>query len=288
MKDYKVGWITMEKADNRRAGSVGSSRIRARWVWKYWDQAEEWQIGRRYDAVIFQKVFWDQMLENYDGVKILDMCDPLWLEGRDVFKYVHQVDAVVTATQPLADYISKLAPKKKVLCIPDRMDLEYYSSPKMEQSEKLRKLVWFGYSANFSYIERALRELAKRKLCLTMISESQIVVGNACRGLTAFWRKYDQKTLNDELKHHDAVLLPSNRGAIDDRGKYKSNNKELTAWALNMPVIGTPDDLDRLETKTAREEEVLKNMKKLEDKYDVRTSAEEYDELVVGLLRKRH
>ena len=98
MKDNRkknVGWLTMEKMDNRTFNSVGSSRIRARWLLPYWKEAEEYVIGKKYDVIIFQKVFWSSFKENgnYKGIKILDLADPDWLENKPVFEYIDWVDA---------------------------------------------------------------------------------------------------------------------------------------------------------------------------------------------------
>ena len=41
----KIGVSTMERFDNRRSQSVGSSRIRARWLLHYWPEAEEYKIN---------------------------------------------------------------------------------------------------------------------------------------------------------------------------------------------------------------------------------------------------
>ena len=42
--DKTVALCTMEKFDNRMPNSVGSSRIRMRWMLPYWEQAEEFII----------------------------------------------------------------------------------------------------------------------------------------------------------------------------------------------------------------------------------------------------
>ena len=67
----KVAILTMEKSENREPGSVGSSRIRGEWLWKYWDEAEEYGIGKRYSAIIFQKVYDKKYLIPFEGIKIL-------------------------------------------------------------------------------------------------------------------------------------------------------------------------------------------------------------------------
>src|SRR5438552_3820560 len=116
--------LTMERMNNRVFNSIGSSRIRMRWLLPYWEEAEEFIIGKGYDVMIFQKVYWDTFKKNgnYQGVKILDLCDPDWLENKPVFEYIDWVDAVTTSTEALAEYIRKMRPNKKhVLCIPDRV-----------------------------------------------------------------------------------------------------------------------------------------------------------------------
>ena len=99
----KVGLLTMEKMDNRLFNSVGSSRIRMRWMLPYWDEAEEYGIAKEYETLVFQKVYWGAMMDAFKGVKILDLCDPDWLENKPVFEFVDKVDAVVTSTPALAD-----------------------------------------------------------------------------------------------------------------------------------------------------------------------------------------
>ena len=71
----KIGICTMEKFDNRVVNSVGSSRIRVRWLLKYWPEAEEYIIGKEYDVLIFQKVYWKPMMQSFEGIKILDICE---------------------------------------------------------------------------------------------------------------------------------------------------------------------------------------------------------------------
>ena len=41
-----TGCLSMEKIGNRAVNSVGSSRIRLRWLLNYWPEAEEYIIGK--------------------------------------------------------------------------------------------------------------------------------------------------------------------------------------------------------------------------------------------------
>lgn len=283
----KTGFITFEKAGNRPENSVGSSRIRARWVWKYWDDAEEWTVGKKYDAIIFQKVYWDELMDNFSGIKILDLCDPDWLEGRDVMKYVDMADAVTTSTQALADYILKFSPNKIVRCIPDRIDLEEHKTVKTEHASKLQQLVWFGYSTNFQYISDILEDskgrdiFKKNGLSLTIYTDTQMDISNKAKESVKFiWKKYEYSRMHEELIKFDAAFFPSSRDTTSVRGKYKSNNKLLTCKALGLPIIQEPEDIDKLLSKQSRIDLSNEGIKEVQDKWDVRHSVADYIQLI--------
>src|SRR3990167_883805 len=149
----KIAFCTMEKFDNRVRDSVGSSRIRGNWLIKYWPEAEEYVIGKEYDVIIFQKVYWKQMMTNFKGMKILDICDPDWLENKPVFEYIDLAQATVVSAPALAEYMKKLRPEANILCIPDRIDLDLHKR-KEKHEGPARKVVWYGYSTNVHYIEK--------------------------------------------------------------------------------------------------------------------------------------
>jgi len=275
-----VGICTMEKFDNRLPNSVGSSRIRMRWLLPYWEEAEEYIIGKKYEAMIFQKVYWAEMMDAFQGVKILDLCDPDWLEGRPVFEFVDRVDAVTTSTEALADYIRKLRPQKKhILCIPDRVYMPEAEPVKQEYGDKLRTVVWFGYSHNAHYLFNTLDEIIARGLELVCVADQPIEPPMSYRNQIRITNvAYSYATANKEMIKYDAVLMPQPTG--DERGKYKSNNKTLQAWALGMPVIKVPDDIDKFMTMEARKEEGQQRRKEIEEKWDVKYSVSEYQELI--------
>lgn len=274
-----VGLLTMEKMDNRLFNSVGSSRIRMRWLLPYWEEAEEYMIGQKYDVMIFQKVYWGKMMDEFKGVKILDLCDPDWLENKPVFEFVDKVDAVTTSTQALADFILKMRPNARVLCIPDRVYLPEATPKKTEFSDQIKKLVWFGYAQNAHYLTRVYDELIRRDLELTVVSESPIEPAQGYRGKILLNNVlFNYSTMYKEMIKHDAVLLPDPIG--DERGKFKSNNKTLQAWSVGMPVIKVPDDIDRLMSKEARVKESEEKLKEIEEKWDCKISVDEYRTLI--------
>lgn len=265
--------------DNRLTNSVGSSRIRMRWLLPFWEEAEEYGIAKQYEILIFQKVYWGAMMDAFNGIKILDLCDPDWLENRPVFEFIDKVDAVTTSTEPLAEFVRKMRPNKLVKCIPDRVLLSEAPMLKKEHAKDLRKVAWFGYSGNAHYLIRTFDELIARDIEVTIISDSPIEAPSSYRGkLKVHNITYNEATLNKELLKADALLLPMPHG--DERAKYKSDNKTLHGWALGLPVIRMPEDFDLLATKEAREQASVENRKTVEEKYDTKYSVDEYRELI--------
>jgi len=284
-----IGILSMERMMSRVLNSVGSSRIRVRWLLPYWEEAEEYIIGKKYEVLIFQKVYWDTFFKygDYRGIKILDLCDPDFLENKPVFEYIDKMDAVVTSTEELAKYIRKLRPNAIIKCIPDRVYLQEAIPIKEAHSEELKTVAWYGYSRNTMYLERTFEELIKRNIELTIISDSQFDLPMRYRNKIKIQNvTYNYSSLNGEIVKYDAVLMPDPFG--DERAKYKSNNKTVQAWAIGMPVIKEPDDFERLASKESRIEEAKKNLEIVKNEYDVRLSCLEYRQLINELKEKKN
>lgn len=282
----KIGFCTMEKFDNRLKDTVGSSRIRGNWLIQYWPEAEEYVIGNTYDVMIFQKVYWESFLHStdYQGIKILDICDPDWLEGKPVMEYVDFMDATVTATPALAEFIAKMRPNARVVCIPDRVDLAVHRRKDVYLGP-LKKLVWFGYSQNVHYIEQTFPDLINKGIELTIICDHPYNPPSSYKNIKLTNIPYSYPDIHREIVKHDAVLLPATRS--DERGKFKSNNKTLTAWALGMPVVVVPEDLDRFSSAEERQKEGNERRKEVEEKWDVKQSVEEYKTLISRIISER-
>lgn len=269
----------MEAFDNRPPNTVGSSRIRARWLLPYWEEAEEYLIGQKYDVMIYQKVYWMEMMKHFEGIQILDLCDPDWLEKRPVFEYIDLVDAVTTSSEPLAEYVRQLRPGKKVLCIPDRIYLPEHTPIKTEHVGPGKKAVWYGYSHNAHYLTKTLEQLILRGIELTVISNEPYQPPYAYRQLKLKNVPYDYNTLNKELVKHDFVLMPPSDD--DEKGRFKSNNKTLTAWALGMPVVALEKDLDRfVGNPEERKKESIQKLQEIKDLWDSRISVDQYRALI--------
>jgi hypothetical protein len=284
--DENVGIITFEKMDNRRQNSVGSSRIRMRWMLPFWEEAEEFIIGKKYETIIFQKVYWRDMMESFTGVKILDLCDPDWLSKHPVFEFVDLVDAVVTSTEELATFVRKIRPGKLVKCIPDRIYLPEAEPIKTEHSDTLKKVVWFGYTHNSYYLQRTFEVLIEQGIELTVIAESPIEAPIGYKNRININNiVYNYQTINKELIKHDAVLMPTPYG--DERSKYKSNNKTLQSWSLGLPVISSPEHFEQFASKEAREQEAKLRLQEVKDKWDVAISAQEYKDLIAEIKQNK-
>lgn len=277
--------LTMERMDNRKFNSVGSSRIRARWLLNYWPEAEEYMIGKRYDVHLYQKVYWEDMIKNFDGIQILDLCDPDWLEGKPVLEYVDMVDAVTTSTEALAEYIRKLRPDAFIQCVPDRVYIPEHKPIRTRHEGPIKKICWFGYSHNMHYLLPAFDELIQRGIALTIIANSPydppLAYRNRLKVKNVPW---DYDTLFKEVVRHDAVFMPAPSG--DEKGKYKSNNKILQSWAQGMPVVATKEDMDKFMDPKEREKESKKRLKEVKEKWDCKTSVAEYSEIIEKIREK--
>ena len=271
----KVGIITFEKYEGRR--QIGSSRIRGRWLAKYWDGAEIFKMGQKYDVVIYQKAYWVEHAKVFDGIKIFDLCDPDWMHyGYRTKQMIEEVDAITTSTEALAEAVRKFT-NKSVICIPDRMDPEYHSITKVHEGDA-KSVVWFGYSTNFYLLQPVIAFLDRLGLDLIVISDRDFRLPAPMVGkieLTNY--KYNEDTVNDNIIKGDILLNP--KGLLG-KWKYKSNNKTLTAWSLGLPVATDLEELNLFISKDERIKEVEQRTKELKEKWDVKLSVEDFKDLI--------
>lgn len=277
-----IAFCTMEQFDNRERNSVGSSRIRARWLWEIWkevypkDNVDQYTIGEKYDVMIFQKVYWKQMLKAFEGKKIIDLCDPDWLEGKDVMEYISMCDYCTTSTQNLADYISKFV-KTPIKYIPDRVKLSEHI-PRGKHVGKARKICWFGYSTNQHYLYPTLEILRDYGISLHVISNQSYTPPMGYTGLIEIVNhSYAYPSCHDLVKDCDLYLSPERQ---DERGKFKSNNKELTAMALGVPVVRVPEDIERLKDADARNAQMDADLIDIKENWDCKLSVKELKEVI--------
>ena len=150
---------------------------------------------------------------------------------------------------------------------------------KTKHKEKVVDVVWYGYSQNFHYVSRTLDTIRELGLHLTVISNQAMTAAPEYDAIRLKNIRYNQATINQDIAACDVALLPETV-MKDFRGKFKSNNKTIIAWAMGMPVAHTPEELKALLPQEARVSEAIRRRKEVEDKWDVQLSVMEYQELI--------
>ena len=267
----------MQKYENRRPMTVGSSRIRGNAVMKYCPEIVEFQNGVEYGAVIYQKAFWKEHMQLYKGIKIFDICDPVWLEGRPITEVIENVDAITCSTDALTKYLVQLT-DKPVITIPDRVDPEEYFPTKEAHIGKARSVVWFGYSQNHVVLDQVLQSLKRLNLKLVVISD------RAYRDADVNI-KWDVATVYKDIIEHDMVINPA--FTKDLRFTFKSNNKTLSSWALKMPVANDAEQMERFLDPKEREKESSERYAEVVSKWHVKESGPQYLELIQSIISKK-
>lgn len=266
-KKMTIGFVLFENYHQRK--NTGSSRIRGHWIIKYLNgidgvKAETFQQGKTYDVVVFQKVYWKEFAKLYDGIKILDICDPDWLDGADVIAMSKLVDVITCPTLKLKKELAQMV-KCPVIILRDMVDLEGLPEPK-KHSGQAKKVVWFGYSHNSDVLDVATHKLGKMGLTLKIISDGNYMTSD-CK---VEYVKWDAETVNAEIQDADFALLPEyNYG----RFPYKSNNKTIQSWALGLPVAKSVEDLEKFVDPIERQKEADLRYKEVIEDYDVRLGA---------------
>jgi len=280
----KIGILTFEKFHRKPFNSIGSSRIRVNDMVKYWDDAEIYKYGQKYDVMIYQKVYWTEHAKTFRGLKILDICDADFMHwGYKTIEMLQYCDALVTPTQKLAVALARYT-DKPVWVIPDRMDLNNYPHKKTHTG-KAKKIGWYGYAQNFhivneSGIMKALYDLNKKAADLEFIA-----ISNGMYVPPAFAKdavkitnyRWSLKTVNQDIQKCDIIINPKLESGPY---QYKSNNKTLHALALGVPVAHDLNELLALMDGDARNTEIEEKTKLLKDKYHITQSVEEYKNLI--------
>ncbi len=283
----KVSILSWEKFNWRKFGSIGSSMIRARWLAEKWDEAEEWKHGDMFDVIILQKVYWMDMVKDFKGIKILDMCDPDWMKSEDtsckLVEIAEYIDAITCSTDELTNAIKKFVPHIPVITIPDRINPDLFTIKK-KHIERARAVVWFGYYHKAKEVlNQVMSSLQKRNLSLYVISNSEFIPDKdyGVEVSNIAWTPNDAFM---DIQSGDFVINPS---SPFKELRFKSNNKTLIAWGLGMPVVNEADDMDRFLDPVEREKEADMRQKEIDEKWDIKYSILEYQNLIKEIQKKK-
>ena len=278
MKKAKIGFLLYENIIGNK--NAASSRIRGKWLIKYWPEAEEFVYGRKYEVVIYQKCYPVDHAKLFKGIKILDLADPDHTIREPIIEMMRYCDAMTVSSEALRDFYQTMI-DKPVVFIDDRQDLEYLKEKKQHKG-RAKEVVWYGYSHNSHVLKAVLPSLERLKLGLSIISDSMTTVTAYSKErrekrVKERWIKWNLDKVNREIIKSDIVIMPSSMKPND---RFKSLNKTTNAWALGMPVANTADDLEKFLSEEARKKEAEKNLKIVKEKFDVRISVQEMKDLI--------
>ena len=281
-----VRFFTFSQYHNKKP-VAGSTNIRVNQLIKYWPGADLYQYGEFPETLIFQKVYIAEDYKwpaHFEGVKILDVCDPDWLEGVAIVESAHAMDAITCPTEPLAEFMRQF--HRNVHVVPDRFDIDVLPDPKVHKGEA-KTVVWFGYSHNAECLKPAVNKILELGLNLIVISNDDPMIQRwTTLEKDDFYTyiKYDEETIYEDLKKADFALLPEGSRPVDI---FKSNNKTIKANLAGLPVARTAEDMDLYMAESARIEWQKKNYNKIEEDYDVRKSVEEMQQIIKDIMEKK-
>lgn len=263
--------------------NVGSTKIRVHNLIKYWEDAKLYKYGEKPDVLIFQKVYIGKDYKvpaTFPAVKILDICDPDWLEGVPIKETVDAMNAITCPTEPLAEFIRQLT-DKPVRVIKDRFDLTEFQSRKTHRGQA-KTVVWFGYHHNASALKLAVQSIERRGLRLKVIADQDPFASRWAFKPKNFesnyeFVKYRPDTAYLEIQKADVCVLPKMNRPQD---RFKSENKTVIAQLLGLPVATTADELDKFMTAEQRNKAVDTVYDIVRKEYDVNKSIKEYKDLI--------
>ena len=266
---------------------VGSTRLRVHQLIKYWPEYKEYRYGEKSDVMIFQKVYvqndwkWPAKIE---GLKILDICDPDWLEGQPVRETLDAMDGVTCPTKAMAEFLAQLT-DKPIKVIPDRHDLELVPPLKKHRGH-LNSAVWFGYRQNADLLKSAIPVIERLGLELTVISNEDPFVHQWAdpKNIKNYhFLKFDEETILSDLAKYDVAILPKGNRPQD---RFKSNNKTTLAWLAGLPVVQDAEQLEAMITPTARDRVASVCYNKAIKEYDVKLSVIDMKGFIDELQRR--
>lgn len=264
-------------------GKQGSTLIRMVQMEKHWPEFSKYKYGSNPAALIFQKVYITEDYKfpaHFEGIKILDICDPDWLDGVNIVETCAAMDAVVTPTQALADYLKQF--HNNVVVVPDRFDLSVIPKP-IEHKNRAKTVVWFGYTHNAVLMKPAMRILDELGLNLIIMANDDPFLHQwSKRDYKEFYTylRYDEDTFYENLQKADFAVLPEGFRAVDI---FKSNNKTIKANLAGLPVARTVEEVELYMKAENRQGWMDAELSTIQSDYDICKSVEQY-KAIIGKL----
>lgn len=261
---------------------VGSTFLRVHALTGLCKDFKTWQHGGKYDNLIFQKAYWIEMMELFKGPKIMDLCDPDWVnDGTEIVKIAGLVDAITCSSEELTLLVKNMIKDKPVFHVPDRLNFNLFPPPRKTHTGIAKKVIWFGYIHNaHETLPAIVHSLKKYNLELTILSDKPYSLEDEIKPLITNYIKYDQRNAYSYIREADIVLNPRSSKAFF---KYKSNNKSIISWKLGVPVAAGNEDLERLMNSEERNREVIEKETLIFKEYNIIQSAQDYRSIISGI-----
>lgn len=281
-----VRFFTHSQYHNKRP-PVGSTIIRVNQLLRYWHEADLYKYGEFPDVLIFQKVYISQDYKfpaHFENIKILDICDPDWLEGIAIKETIDAMDAVTVPTEKLKEFLSQLT-NKPVVVIPDRFDMAKIPKKQKLHTKKAATVTWFGYAHNAELLRPALPIIRELGLNLRVISNDNPLLHQYPDSIPIEkyeYVKYEEDTIYQELQKADFAIFPAGGRAKDP---YKSNNRTVKTILAGLPVATTKEEVIDFMAPENRTSYMGEHYDTIKEEYDVCKSVEQYKELIGGLRK---
>lgn len=287
-REAMVRFFTFEQFHAK--SNVGSTKIRVHNLIKNWKEAELYKFGEKPDVMIYQKVYIGKDYKvpaTFPAIKILDVCDPDWFDGVPIKETVNAMDAVVTPTNALADFIRQLT-DKPIKVIRDRFDLSDFPERKMHRG-KAKTVVWFGYQHNAGALKLAVQSFERRGLNLRVVADQDPFASRWAAKPQEYEKKYRfvkylPETAYREIQKADICVLPKLNRPQD---RFKSENKTVIAQLLGLPVAVNADELDKFMEADDRNGHIDTIYDQLKIEYNCKKSVSQYKQLIDELELNR-
>lgn len=283
-----IRYLTFENWHGKKG--VGSTKIRVHQLIKHWPEADIYKYGENPDVLVFQKVYMQADYKfplHFKGIKILDICDPDWLDHQAIKETVDAVDGVTVPTKPLADFLKQLT-DKPIKVIPDRFDLSILPSRKIHSGEA-KSVVWFGYKHNAELMKLAMLTIEDLGLDLTVISNEDPMMWRWCKNPEKYepkyhFSKYEEDEFYSQIQKYDICVLPQGSRPQD---RFKSNNRTVKSQLAGIPVATNGDELRKYLDPVARNTESADKYNLAKEEYNVLNSISDMQEFTQELKNAR-
>lgn len=187
-------------------------------------------VSPRWDIAVFQKHgHLAELMRRWRdvGATVVWDCDDLIL----LPEIESLADIVTTDTDGHAKHY------KLARAIPDCLDWEPGDVWRTRHFDRLQRVVWFGHWENTyhaKYVSEACRRLDVHFSMITDWTRAPA----AARAMADEHIQWNERTVNQEIIRHDVAAcsyIPDSEWV-----RTKGRNRLYKAWALGMPVIGTP------------------------------------------------